>query len=52
MDVPKTVARAMKEAGVYEATLKLGMAGAWTVEVSATRPQGGTTTSKFTLEAK
>jgi HlyD family secretion protein len=52
MDVPKTVARATKESGVYEATLKLGMAGAWTVEVSATRPQGGTTTSKFTLDAK
>ena len=52
MDVPKTAARAAKEAGVYEATLKLGMAGAWTVQVTATRPQGGTTTAKLNLEAK
>jgi multidrug efflux pump subunit AcrA (membrane-fusion protein) len=52
MDVPKTVARAAKEAGVYEATLKLGMAGAWTVQVTATSPQGMTTTAKINLEAK
>ena len=52
MDVPKTAARAAKEAGVYEATLKLGMAGAWTVQVTATRPQGGTTSAKLNLEAK
>jgi multidrug efflux pump subunit AcrA (membrane-fusion protein) len=52
MDVPKTAARATKEAGVYEATLKLGMAGAWTVDVTAARPQGGTTTAKFNLEAQ
>lgn len=52
MAVPKTAARAAKEAGVYEATLKLGMAGGWTVEVTAAQPQGGPTSSKFTLEAK
>ncbi|HSB68469.1 MAG TPA: FixH family protein [Candidatus Methylomirabilis sp.] len=52
MDVPKTAARAAKDAGVYEATLKLGMAGAWTVQVTAARPQGGTTTAKLNLEAK
>jgi len=52
MDVPKTTARAAKEAGVYEATMKLGMAGSWTVEVTAVRAQGGTTSVKFNLEAK
>jgi len=48
----KVAARAAKEAGVYEATVTLGMAGAWTVEVAATRPQGGPTSAKFNLEAK
>ena len=52
MTVPKTAARFAKEAGVYEVTLKLGMAGAWMIEVNAARPQGGTTTAKFNLEAK
>jgi len=52
MTVPKVTARAAKEPGVYEATVNLGMAGAWTVEVTATRPQGGATSAKFNLEAK
>ena len=52
MDVPKVAARAAKEPGVYEATLKLGMAGAWEVQVMAVRPEGGTTTAKLNLEAK
>ena len=52
MDVPKTAARAAKEPGVYEVTLKLGMAGAWEVQVTAARPQGGTTSAKLNLEAK
>ena len=52
MTVPKTTARAAKEPGVYELTAKIGMAGAWTVEVNATRPQGGATSAKFALEAK
>jgi multidrug efflux pump subunit AcrA (membrane-fusion protein) len=52
MTVPKTTARPTKEAGIYELTAKLGMAGTWTVEVSASRPQGGATSAKFTLEAK
>jgi len=52
MAVPKTAARAAREAGMYEATLNLGMAGGWTVEVTAAQPQGGPTSSKFTLEAK
>jgi multidrug efflux pump subunit AcrA (membrane-fusion protein) len=52
MTVPKAAARPTKEAGIYELTAKLGMAGTWTVEVSASRPQGGATSVKFTLEAK
>ncbi len=52
MAVPKTAARAAKETGVYEATLKLGMAGGWTVEVTAARPQADPTSAKFNLEAK
>ena len=52
MTVPKVAARAAKEPGVYEATLNLGMAGAWAVEATATRPQGGPTSAKFNLEAK
>lgn len=52
MNVPKVAARPAKEPGVYEATLKLGMAGAWTVEVTAVHPQGGTTSAKLKLEAQ
>jgi multidrug efflux pump subunit AcrA (membrane-fusion protein) len=52
MTVPKAAARPTKEAGIYELTAKLGMAGTWTVEVNATRPQGGSASAKFTLEAK
>jgi hypothetical protein len=52
MPGPNAAARPGKEAGTYEATVNLGMAGAWTVEVSATPPRGGTTSSKFKLEAK
>ena len=48
----KLVARPGKEAGTYEATVNLGMAGAWTVEVNVTPSRGGTTSSKFKLEAK
>ena len=52
MPGPKLAARPGKEAGTYEATVNLGMAGAWIVEVSVTPPRGGTTSSKFKLEAK
>ncbi|HET8576879.1 MAG TPA: FixH family protein [Methylomirabilota bacterium] len=52
MPGPDAIARPGKEPGTYEATVNLGMAGAWTVEVSATRPGGGKTTAKFKLEAK
>ena len=49
---PRVAARPAKEPGIYEATVNLGMAGAWTVEVVVTRPQGGITSAKFNLEAK
>jgi multidrug efflux pump subunit AcrA (membrane-fusion protein) len=52
MNVPKVSARPTAEPGVYEATLNLGMAGAWTIEVTATAPQGTTTSTKFKVEAK
>lgn len=52
MIVPKVAARAAKDPGFYEATLNLGMAGAWAVETTATRTQGGAASAKFNLEAK
>lgn len=52
MDSLKVTARAGKEAGVYEAALRLGMAGSWTVEITATGLQEGTTSKKFDLEAR
>lgn len=52
MDAPKVTARAAKEPGAYEALVRLGMAGTWTVEISASRPQGETTSKKFKLEAR
>ncbi len=52
MTVPKATARAAKEPGIYEATAKLGMAGTWAVEIRASRPQGGTASAKFKLDAK
>ena len=52
MPGPNVAARPGKEPGTYEATVSLGMAGAWTVEVRATSPRDGMTSSKFKLEAK
>ena len=52
MNVPKEPARPTADPGVYEATLNFGMAGAWTVEVTATAPQGTTASAKFKVEAK
>jgi HlyD family secretion protein len=52
MPGPNLAARPGKEPGTYEVTVNLGMAGAWTVEVSVKPPSGGTTSSKFKLEAK
>ena len=52
MSTPKVAARPTKEPGVYEARLNFGMAGAWTVEVTAAPPQGGPTSTKVRVEAK
>lgn len=52
MDTPKVKASAAKEPGAYEARVRLGMAGTWKVEISASRPQEKATSKKFTLEAK
>jgi RND family efflux transporter MFP subunit len=52
MPGPDATARSGKDPGTYEAIVKLGMAGAWTVEVSVTAPGGRTTSSKFKLEVK
>jgi multidrug efflux pump subunit AcrA (membrane-fusion protein) len=52
MKVGKVAARATQDPGVYEATLKLGMAGAWTVDVNAAAAQGGTAAAKFAIEAQ
>ena len=52
MAVTKVRTKTTKEPGIYEATVNLGMAGGWAVEVVVTRPQGGTTSTKFNLEAK
>ena len=45
-------ARPGKDSGTYEAIVNLNMAGDWTVDVTVTSSRGGTTSSKFTLEAK
>jgi len=52
MPGPSATARAGTEAGTYEATVNLGTAGAWTLEVNVSSPRGGTTSSKFKIEAK
>jgi multidrug efflux pump subunit AcrA (membrane-fusion protein) len=52
MPGPKLTARPTKEPGLYEATVNLSMAGAWTAEVNVTSVRGGATSSKFKLEAK
>jgi multidrug efflux pump subunit AcrA (membrane-fusion protein) len=52
MSRPNVAVRAGKDPGIYEATVNLSMAGAWTVEVNVASARGGTTSSKFTLEAK
>ena len=52
MPGPKVGARPGKDPGLYEATVNLSMAGAWTVEVNVTSARAGTASSKFKLEAK
>jgi multidrug efflux pump subunit AcrA (membrane-fusion protein) len=52
MNVPKVVARLTKDPGAYEAKLNFGMAGTWTVDVTAVPPQGSPTSAKFQVQAK
>jgi hypothetical protein len=52
MRTPKTVARASKEPGAYEANVNFGMAGAWTLDVTATPAQGAPTARTFQVETK
>ncbi len=52
MNVPKVVARPTKDPGAYEAKLNFGMAGTWTLDVTATSAQGAPTSKKFQIEAK
>jgi nitrogen fixation protein FixH len=52
MNVPKVVARPTKDPGAYEARLNFGMAGTWTVDVTATSAQGAPTSKKFQVETK
>jgi nitrogen fixation protein FixH len=49
---PKVGAKATKEPGVYEASTNLAMGGSWTAEVTASRPQGASKSTTFTLEVK
>ena len=52
MNVPKVAARPTKDPGAYEANLNFGMAGAWTLAVTATPAQGAPASAKFQIEAK
>ena len=52
MNVPKVVARPTKDPGAYEAKLNFGMAGTWTLDVTATSAQGAPTSKKFQMETK
>lgn len=49
---PKATAKGTKDPGVYEASANLAMGGTWTIEVSASPPQGGSKTAKFNIEVK
>jgi len=52
MSAPKVVARPTKDAGAYDANVNFGMAGTWTLDVTATPAQGTPTSAKFQIEAK
>jgi hypothetical protein len=46
------VARPTKDPGTYEAKLNFGMAGTWTLDVTAVSAQGAPTSAKFQVQAK
>jgi len=52
MSAPKVVARPTKDPGAYEANVNFGMAGTWTLDVTATTAQGVPTSTKFQVETK
>jgi len=52
MSAPKVVARPTKDPGAYEANVNFGMAGTWTLDVTATPAQGTPTSKTFQLETK
>jgi hypothetical protein len=52
MSAPKVVARPTGDPGAYDANVNFGMAGAWTLDVTATPAQGAPTSAKFQIEAK
>ena len=52
MNAPKVVARPTKNPGAYDANVNFGMAGAWTLDVTANTAQGAPTSAKFQIEAR
>lgn len=52
MSAPTVVARPTKDPGAYEAKLNFGMAGTWTLDVTATSAQGAPTSKKFQVDTK
>jgi multidrug efflux pump subunit AcrA (membrane-fusion protein) len=52
MSAPKVVARPTKDPGAYDANVNFGMAGTWTLDVTANPTQGAPTSAKFQIEAK
>jgi multidrug efflux pump subunit AcrA (membrane-fusion protein) len=52
MSAPKVVARPTKDPGAYDANVNFGMAGTWTLDVTANPAQGAPTSAKFQIEAR
>lgn len=52
MSAPKAVARPTKDPGAYDANVNFGMAGTWTLDVTANPAQGAPTSAKFQIEAR
>ncbi len=52
MSAPKVVARPTKDPGAYDANINFGMAGTWTLDVTANPAQGTPTSAKFQIEAR
>src|SRR5512136_2501011 len=52
MSAPNVVARPTKDPGAYDANVNFGMAGTWTLDVTATPAQGAPTSAKFQIEAR